>query len=298
MQALLQKYGVTIVAIAPYASRSNSIVERAIREVRRHIHTFAQQGRQWPDVVKHVQFIINRSVHSVTGFAPADILFGQINALGFGAATPIMEALTNDLNNDDSEEEDRRESSITRRESNVIPPMARDLAANMRQQSDFQAQVEEHRQARISQDNSTMRRGPAAPKVGDRVWVRVRVINKTSSREHWTGPAEIIAIAGNSNNGTEIFTVRMQDGGEQRVSLAKLRRIPRGVTLEGRTEGAEIIGTNSWEPGKAIEFYQLRVRHPNGDQTWEQASAWLRRPEFQLYALTEPHLNHLVFRDA
>ncbi len=63
-------------------------------------------GYQWPDIVKHVQFIINRTRHSATGFAPGDILFGQINSLGYGSLTPMTKELLrrNQLDNTDCQE--------------------------------------------------------------------------------------------------------------------------------------------------------------------------------------------------
>ncbi len=67
--------------------------------------------------------------------------------------------------------------------------------------------------------------------------------------------------------------------------------------LEGRTEGAVITGCSSWEPNKPLEYYKLRVRRPDGSHNWEEASAWLMRPEFQEYALSEPYLTHLVLSD-
>lgn len=302
---LLNTYGVTAVAIAPYESRSNGIVERAIREVRRHLYAFTKQGHPWPDRVKHVQFLMNRTVHKATGFAPADILFGQINSLGFGAVTPLMREVLGQTPASEMDEEGggvREERDVTnntdeREEALMIDrnlnPVTRDIAARQRRQADLQAEAQENYQAQRVRPPERDRR--AGPEVGDRVWIRVRVMNKNAGREHWAGPAEIRSISGDPTNGTEVFTVRMSDGSEQKVTRAKMRRIPRGVTLEGRTEGAEILECNSWQVGKPIEHYQLRIRHPDGTASWEEASAWLRRPEFQLYALTAPHLSHLAF---
>lgn len=310
---LLRKYGVSVVAIAPYESRSNSIVERAIREVRRHLYGFVQMGYQWPDVVKQVQFIMNRTPHSATGFAPADILFGQINSLGYGPLTPMMKELLrrNQSDNMNIEERDNnyhfngngvgdRRSNINERDgdessvvhSNSIPPQIRDLAAMRRQQAELQAAALEN-QARMARSPPVQ--NGRGPEVGDRVWVRVRLANKHAGREHWVGPAHIAAITGESRNGTEILTIRLSDGTEQRVTRAKIRKIPKDAILEERREGAAIVGCSSWEPNQPPEFYKLRIKRPDGSQTWEEASLWLRRPEFQEYALTEPYLNHLVF---
>lgn len=292
MNQVLEKYGVTIVEIAPYESRSNAIVERAIREIRKHIYALTRDGQQWPDIVKHVQFIMNRAIHGSTGYAPADILFGQINSLGFGAATPMMQALRESDTDDERESEGDNTREIER-DSNVIPPSERDLAAGRRQQADIQAEILERTQAQ--RPPAPAMRGNANPERGDRVWVRVRQPNKHAGREHWTGPAEISEITGDPRDGTEILTVRMRDGAEHRLTRAKIRKIPRGVTLEGRTEGAEIIGCSSWASGKPVDHYKLRIKHPDDSQSWEEASAWLRRPEFHLFALTAPYLSHLVF---
>lgn len=284
---LLENYGVQVVAIAPYESRSNSIVERAIREVRRHIYGFTHHGFQWPDIVKKVQFIMNRTPHSATGFSPADILFGQLQSLGYGTITPMMK----ELMKISPPERTEFENHII---NGIIPPAERDLAANRRQQADLQAAALERIQASNIRPTRQIGRGP---EVGDRVWIRVRLVHKNSGREHWTGPAQIISITGEPDVGTEIITVRMADGGEQRVSRAKIRIIPKGIILEERTEGAVITSCSSWEPNKPPEHYKIRVKRPDGSLTWEEVSVWLRRPEFQEYALSEPYLTHLVLSD-
>jgi transposase InsO family protein len=82
---LLERYDIRAVDIPPYDSRSNAIVERAIQEVRRHLYAVrAESGMTWPQALPRVQFIMNRKKHIATGYAPADLLFGRLGALGYG----------------------------------------------------------------------------------------------------------------------------------------------------------------------------------------------------------------------
>ncbi len=194
----------------------------------------------------------------------------------------------------------------------ILEPLRRDIAASRLRQADLQAEAIEKYQSRnntlpVTYLNNKGRgdndedpvtydkngKGRADLAVGDKIWVRIRVIHKNSGREHWTGPATIAAITGKTEDGTEVLSVKMEDGGVSRVTRAKIRKIPPGVTLEKRT-GAEITECSSWESGKPVSHYKIRIKYPDGTTKWEEASTWLRRPEFQMFALTMPYLSHLV----
>lgn len=67
-----------------YNHQDNSMVERQIREVRRHLRTILleRDGEvQWSEQLPSVQRIINSTVNSDTGYKPADMRFGQFNSV-------------------------------------------------------------------------------------------------------------------------------------------------------------------------------------------------------------------------
>ncbi len=82
----------------------------------------------------------------------------------------------------------------------------------------------------------------------------MRLANKHAGREHWTGPAHIVSITGEASNGTEIITIRLSDGTEQRLTRAKIRKIPKDVMLEERRDGAIITSCNNWVPNRPAEL--------------------------------------------
>lgn len=66
--------------ILPYSKEENGIVERANREVLRHLRAFifhANVQPIWKNCLPLVQRIMNATPHSATGLAPAELLFGQ-----------------------------------------------------------------------------------------------------------------------------------------------------------------------------------------------------------------------------
>jgi hypothetical protein len=69
--------------IQPYSHQENSIVERANKEVLRHLRNFIFDTKviaDWPDFLPQVDQIINSHVSNSTGVAPVDMVFaGQVN---------------------------------------------------------------------------------------------------------------------------------------------------------------------------------------------------------------------------
>ena len=63
-----------------YSKQENSIVERANKEVLRHLRAFIYEGKdleKWVDSIPLIQRIINTTKHSSLGVAPYQVLFGQ-----------------------------------------------------------------------------------------------------------------------------------------------------------------------------------------------------------------------------
>ena len=75
-----------------YSKEENAMVERANKEVLRHLAAMVYEKRitdDWIDFLPLVQRIINSSPHSSTGVAPAQLLFGNAIQLDRGVFLPI-----------------------------------------------------------------------------------------------------------------------------------------------------------------------------------------------------------------
>ena len=81
--------------IHPYSHQENSIVERANKEVLRHVRNFIFDHRvinEWHKFISDVERIINSHIHKSTGIAPVDMVFaGQVN-LNEGRLFPHRES--------------------------------------------------------------------------------------------------------------------------------------------------------------------------------------------------------------
>ena len=67
--------------IQPYSHEENGIVERANKEVMRHIRniiTEIKERSKWTEYIPLVKRIINSSIHSATGFRPSEMLYGDL----------------------------------------------------------------------------------------------------------------------------------------------------------------------------------------------------------------------------
>ena len=67
------------ITITPYSSEENDIVERANKEVLRHLRNILYDTKiveTWSSYLPLIERIINAKKHSVTGISPADLLFG------------------------------------------------------------------------------------------------------------------------------------------------------------------------------------------------------------------------------
>ena len=69
--------------IQPYSHQENSLVERANKEVLRHLRNFIFNSKviaNWPDFISQVEQIMNSHVSKSTGVAPVDMVFaGQVD---------------------------------------------------------------------------------------------------------------------------------------------------------------------------------------------------------------------------
>ncbi len=95
ISAILECMGVKHVLTLAYSKEDNGRVERANREVLRHLRAFVNHSKvvvdDWVRKLPMVQRIMNSSVHSVTGFTPAAMLFGTAVDLNHGILPVVPE---------------------------------------------------------------------------------------------------------------------------------------------------------------------------------------------------------------
>jgi transposase InsO family protein len=84
VQALSKLLGVSYIKATPYSKEENGIVERANKEVLRHLRAFIADEKvleSWATYLPLIQRIMNSTKHSSLGVAPADIMFGAAHRL-------------------------------------------------------------------------------------------------------------------------------------------------------------------------------------------------------------------------
>ena len=89
--ALLGTKGIKTI---PYSKEENSIVERANKEIQRHLEALCydrDHSQSWSLYLPIVQRILNASVHSATGQKPATLLFANLIDLDKGIFLPLDE---------------------------------------------------------------------------------------------------------------------------------------------------------------------------------------------------------------
>jgi transposase InsO family protein len=85
--AVLRSVGSSHVLAMAYSHEENGRIERANREILRHLRAFVMHSKvadDWVDKLPFVQRIMNASVHTVTGYSPAALLFGNAIDLNRG----------------------------------------------------------------------------------------------------------------------------------------------------------------------------------------------------------------------
>jgi hypothetical protein len=79
-KGLMEFLQVDHLPIQPYSHEENGLVERANKEVVRHIRnilTGVKEKSNWTEYIPLVRRIMNSSIHSATGFRPSEMLFGE-----------------------------------------------------------------------------------------------------------------------------------------------------------------------------------------------------------------------------
>jgi hypothetical protein len=90
VRELFAMCGVKDIKTLAYSKEENSLVERANKEVMRHLRDIIFDARvdtDWSTYVPLVQRIINSQVHSKTGLAPMELVWGKTLDLNRGIMT-------------------------------------------------------------------------------------------------------------------------------------------------------------------------------------------------------------------
>ena len=89
--ALLHYMGIDHQFTIAYSKEENGIVERANKEVMRHLRNILfenGQPEQWSRYIPIVQNIMNTAIHSATGFSPSHMIFGALGNASRGLLYP------------------------------------------------------------------------------------------------------------------------------------------------------------------------------------------------------------------
>lgn len=322
---LLHRYDIRAVDIPPYDSRSNSMVERAIQEVRRHLYAVREEsGLPWPQALPRVQFIMNRRAHTATGYAPADLLFGRLGALGYGEMEGAIRRARGDGERwlEDIEtagigtpmEEGKGEQEVEAVENGrvelgtaaggeiagaegggvegqgtarieYISESERERARVVQNQEELVAIAMAQQQVRAAK-RAAARDKETALQPGDRVWVKTRSTKRNSKREFWLGPETVVERRG------DIVVVTGPERNHT-VVISKLKRAGEGLREGG--EVTAILDHDPYRPGLDLERYKLKVTL-QGDQNvhWRNATELADHVLFHRYALGYEDLTHLV----
>jgi transposase InsO family protein len=94
--ALLKAVGTKHILSLAYSKEENGRIERANKEILRHLRLFVNNSKvldDWVSKLPFVQRMMNASIHSVPGFSPADMLFGKaVNLNRNILPTPVDES--------------------------------------------------------------------------------------------------------------------------------------------------------------------------------------------------------------
>jgi len=92
IREFLEKVGVGHATSVPYRHEGNGIVERANQETMRHLRTIIEHDNvrtRWSEYLPRVQFIMNQRVHSATGIAPVELIYGRAITAYRGLLAPF-----------------------------------------------------------------------------------------------------------------------------------------------------------------------------------------------------------------
>ena len=71
------EYQIRLKTVVPYHPQGNGMVERRFRDMNRAVRIFATVRKDWEEILPQFIFGSRNITNSVTGFAPAELVFGE-----------------------------------------------------------------------------------------------------------------------------------------------------------------------------------------------------------------------------
>lgn len=88
IKSIIRLIGSSYLRTIPHSHEENGLVERANKEILRHIRSFCFdtgiERENWPSILPHIQRILNSTKHSITQVEPAKLMFGMLANLEHG----------------------------------------------------------------------------------------------------------------------------------------------------------------------------------------------------------------------
>lgn len=266
--------------ITPHSHEENGIVERANKEIIRHLSAILydkdHQTSDWPIYLPLVQRIINATKHEAIGMSPAQLLFCNNVQLDRGLFIPAE-------SNDQHQNMNEWISKMVQRQQEVIEMAKR-----------VQSKVISERQSKQLSSEST--------KFAVNSLVLLRDPNrKDKLQTRWIGPFRVV----NVNNDT--YTIQhLINQRTRKVHLSRLKQFQEGaedpLLTAAKDKHQDIVETilQTFPPkkGRAINNYRFRVkwRGEEDDITIEPYANLKRNIVFHNY-LRENHLENLIPRE-
>lgn len=77
-----EMFNITKKTSSPYHPQSNGTIERSFRTVKDMLYaTSKETGKDWNDVIPHIEIALHATRHKSTGFSPFEVLFGTVMSL-------------------------------------------------------------------------------------------------------------------------------------------------------------------------------------------------------------------------
>ena len=71
------EYKIHVRTVVPYHPQANGMVERRFRDMNRAVRIFASVEKDWDEILPQFRFGTRNPANSVTGFSPAELVFGE-----------------------------------------------------------------------------------------------------------------------------------------------------------------------------------------------------------------------------
>lgn len=242
------------------SKEENAIVERANKEVMRHLRGIILDKRvqtEWSTYLPLVQRIMNASVHSSTGFSPAQLLFGNTVKLDEGIFLPHKKGYNNE------------------------PEPETTLAEWAQKMQDKQAElIEIARQNQMSKDQHHIMQAEAADTtefpINSYVLVKYRDRPPTKFHSTWRGPMRVINFNKSHYTLQDLVTEKLRNFHVTQLKAFKYDPMDVDPAEIARVEQNEFLVENILEHrhdgSKRRTGYEFLVKwtgYDNSDNTWE-----------------------------